>query len=134
MKSRKFRKKVVAEEDAEAEDDGPMSMAVPPASVAAREREKQKERKRSEAGRVRLSFGDDEEGHGAAAASRSGKLRPSGVLSAALPSTDAKPATQVSGAGEPSPFNWCSLLASVHATGITQRRTSPAQASTQQSG
>ena len=102
MKSRKFRKKVVAEEEDEAADGDNMSVAVPPSSLAAREKEQQREWKRSEAGRVRLSFGDDEEGHGATAAKKTGKLRPSGIPSTALPNVDAKPTTQTSGAGESS--------------------------------
>ena len=103
MKSRKFRRKVVAEDDDEAEDGDNMSMAVPPSSLGAREKEKQREKKRSEAGKVRLSFGDDEEGQAAVAAKKAGKLRPSGVQSTALPTTDAKPTTQTSGAGACSP-------------------------------
>lgn len=94
MKSRKFRRKAV---EAGAEGDGENGTAtISPAPVAA----KAKEKKRPDTGRVLLSFGDDEETHGAVVVKKAGKLRPSGAHSTALPSTDAKPATQVSAAGD----------------------------------
>ena len=95
MKNRKFRKKV--SDVAAEEDDDPGTMAMPPASVAARQRERVKEKKGSTVGKTLLSFEEDDEPSGTAAVKNSGKIRHSGVSTTTIVAKAA--ATQVSGSG-----------------------------------
>jgi hypothetical protein len=92
-KNRKFRRKI---SDAADDDEDPGTMAVPPGSLAAR----QKEKSRSAAGKTLLSFGDDEEASAAAPRKQTGKIKHSGVRTAAITSTEARVTTQVSGPGK----------------------------------
>lgn len=104
MSGRKFRRKVVAAEDDEGNDE-PKSLAVPPSSFKAREARQLKEKKEKTVGKSLLSFGDDEEAHGPVLGKEKAKAKASGFRPAAaavLASSKPSAATQVSAPGESS--------------------------------